>query len=177
MKHANTLKTIVGFIQSVLSRWIPALAKHERLEDIYNYLPIDGLYATSGQPSEAQFELVKDAGFTSVINLAPTSKLENSLIEEARILEDLGLKYVHIPVDFKNPTDADFDAFMQALGEDPSKTWVHCAANMRVSAFTYRLRTQIRNESHAEAAADLEKIWEPTGVWTQFLKLTDESKD
>jgi len=103
MRHSNTAKTILGFLQSVLTRWFPSFAKSDDLEDIYNYLSIDGLYATSGQPSEQQLRLIHNAGYDLVVNLAPTSMLENSLIEEERILHDLGLEYIHIPVNFKNP--------------------------------------------------------------------------
>ena len=169
---ANTLKTILGFIRSVIDRRISVFARAESLEDIYNYVDIDGLYATSGQPSEAQFQLIKDAGYERVINLAPTSMLENSLIEEAQILRDLGLEYIHIPVDFKDPTDADFDQFVEHVTDHgDSKIWVHCAANMRVSAFTYRYRVTQMNESESDAATDLEKIWAPTGVWKKFTAL------
>lgn len=170
MKHSNTAKTIAGFFRSVLSRWIPSLARSERLEDIYNYLPIEGVYATSGQPSESQFQLIRDAGYEVVINLAPTSMLENSVVEEARILQDLGLRYVHIPVDFKNPTEEDFQSFVSNLNTDSARTWVHCAANMRVSAFTYRYRTEVLDENETKALADLQRIWEPMGVWTKFIR-------
>ena len=70
----------------------------------------------------------------------------------------LGLEYTHIPVDFKNPTQADFDAFVAALGEHgATKVWVHCAANMRVSAFMYRYRTQQLGLADEVARADLNK--------------------
>ena len=168
-KYTNTAKTSLGFIRSILSRWLPFLSRNEKLSDIYNYLQIGNLYATSGQPSEAQFQLIKDAGYKTVINLAPTSALENSLIEEESILQDLGLEYIHIPVDFGNPTEADFRAFTKSL-EDSEAVWVHCAANMRDSAFTYRYRTQVLGEDETESMIDLQKIWEPFGVWTKFLE-------
>ena len=53
------------------------------------------------------------------------------------------------------------------------KVWVHCAANMRVSAFVYRYRTEVLGESASVAAEDLRRIWEPTGVWRAFLRFTD----
>ena len=92
----------------MLARFIPALAGNQQLNDIYNYLEIDGVYTTSGQPSAKQFQLIKEAGFQVVVNLAPTSMLENYVVEEKRILEELSIRYVHTPVDFKNPTGPDF---------------------------------------------------------------------
>ena len=169
LRHASTARTMIGFVRSVLGRWIPALAPHDRVEDIYNYLDIEGLYATSGQPSEAQLRLIGDEGYEVVVNLAPQSKLENSVVEEAEILRDAGLEYVHIPVDFKDPTEQDFQSFVKTVS-DGRKVWVHCAANMRVSAFTYRYRTQVLGEDEARAGADLRRIWEPMGVWSEFIK-------
>ncbi|MEM6999355.1 MAG: protein tyrosine phosphatase family protein [Pseudomonadota bacterium] len=167
--HSNTAKTILGFCRSVLGRWIQSLAPDTRIEDIYNFLDIPGLYATSGQPSATQLPLIKDAGYELVINLAPTSMLENSVVEEADILDQLGLTYVHIPVDFKDPTEDDFQQFVSQLS-DGRKTWVHCAANMRVSAFTYRYRTQVLDHDPHAAQQALAKIWTPMGVWAEFIR-------
>ena len=168
-RHSNTARTLLGFVRSVLARWFPSLTGNERLDDIYNYLGIEGLYATSGQPSESQFQLIRDAGYEVVINLAPTSVLENSVVEEKSILQGLGIEYIHIPVDFKNPTEEDFQSFQSSLDGD-KKVWVHCAANMRVSAFTYRYRTKILGQDESEALTDLQKIWSPIGVWSEFIQ-------
>ena len=168
-RYSNTARTLFGFVRSVLARWFPSLSSNERLDDIYNYLAIEGVYATSGQPSESQFQLIRDAGYEVVINLAPTSVLENSVVEERSILQDLGIEYVHIPVDFKNPTEEDFQSFQSSLDGD-KKVWVHCAANMRVSAFTYRYRTKILGQNESEAVEDLQKIWDPIGVWSEFIQ-------
>lgn len=168
-KHLSTVRTIFGFICSVVTRLLPFFSKKEELSDIYNFLPIQNSYATSGQPSEAQFRLIRDAGYKLVVNLAPTSMLENSIVNEDKILQELGLNYVHIPVDFQNPTDDDFQAFVETI-HNKEHVWVHCAANMRVSAFTYRYRTQVLQEDPSQAMADLQKIWEPIGVWAEFIQ-------
>ena len=169
VRHSNTARTLLGFVRAVLSRWFPSLSRNERLDDIYNYLGIEGVYATSGQPSESQFQLIRDAGYEVVINLAPTSVLENSVVEERSILHKLGLNYVHIPVDFRNPTEDDFQSFLSNLN-GAEKVWVHCAANMRVSAFTYRYRTKVLGQDEKEAMTDLQKIWDPIGIWSEFIQ-------
>ena len=138
------------------------------MSDIYNFLPIENLYATSGQPSESQFQLIHAAGYEVVVNLAPTSMLENSVVAEAHILSGLGMEYVHIPVDFKNPAEDDFGRFVTTV-QNRERVWVHCAANMRVSAFTYRYRTEVLNQDQDQAMKDLKRIWEPVGVWSEFI--------
>ena len=166
----NTLKTTWGWIVGLVDRVIPVRRRSRSVDDIYNYLQISETLSTSGQPTEREFELIKAAGFRTVINLAPNHVLENSLQNEGELLQQLGLNYIHIPVDFQNPTDRKFDQFIEhfeAVSGD--KTWVHCAANMRVSAFIYRYRCQVRGEDQSAAQRDLEKIWQPLGVWKSFI--------
>ena len=166
----NTLKTTLGFLRESVSRYTPFKRNSNSIQDIYNYLEIENLFPTSGQPDENQLKLIAQAGYTTVINLAPTSVLENSIIEEQHILRDLGINYIHQPVDFKNPTEKNFNRFVESLEQlGDQKVWVHCAANMRVSAFTYRYRTEILNHSSDAARKDLEKIWQPFGVWKRFI--------
>lgn len=169
MMNANTIRTVWGFYKSQILRCLPASFGGSSLAGICNYLPIDDSISTSGQPTARQFELIRAAGFTTVINLAP-HHAENALPDETGLLRSLGLRYVHIPVDFKNPTATDFDLFTQsmnmAVGE---KIWVHCAANMRVSAFVYKYRRDIRGDNHQVARSDLQRIWEPYGIWKDFL--------
>src|SRR5579864_3774719 len=104
------------------------------LTEIYNFRTIDEKLGTSGQPDEGQFRAIREAGYEAVINLAlPTS--DNALANEGSIVTGLGMAYVHIPVDFKAPTSRDFHAFTCVMDAFAGRrVFVHCAANMRVSA-------------------------------------------
>ncbi|KGD62659.1 hypothetical protein Y5S_03614 [Alcanivorax nanhaiticus] len=127
----NSLRSSVGFTRSL---FMPG-SSADSLEQIFNFLPLSSTLASSGQPSEEQFKRIAKAGFRTVVNLAPHGA-ENALEDEALVLKELGLHYIHIPVDFKQPTDWDYKRFchaMKEVGDNP--VWVHCAANMRVSAF------------------------------------------
>lgn len=169
---SNTVRTILGFLRSAVERKVPFLQKTTAsLADIYNCLPVSELVVTSGQPNEAQLRQIVSAGYLTVVNLAPTSMLENSIVEERSILEQCGAHYVHIPVDFNNPTEHDFDEFVTLMStRQTDKIWIHCAANMRVSAFLYRYRCSVLGHDAGEAKKDLLKIWEPFGVWRDFIK-------
>lgn len=157
-------------MRALAQRWLPFATPTVSLEDIYNYRDLDGLFGTSGQPELEQFDLIRDAGFETVINLAPTSVLENSVKDESTVVEQLGLEYVHIPVDFKDPTEVDYAAFVEAVETRiDRRIWVHCAANMRVSAFIYRYRRTGLGHDEADARRDLEALWEPFGVWKDFI--------
>ena len=167
----NTVKTILGFLATLITRYTPLDLSENSLEGIFNFLPISQSVFTSGQPTEAQFKLIKQAGFQRVINLAPHG-VENALADEAGTLHALELLYVHIPVDFGNPTEDDFTQFCAAMEKaEGEHTWVHCAANMRVSAFLFRYRRDILGNDPQRAEQDLHRIWKPSGVWKRFLAL------
>ena len=108
----STLKTVFGFISQAIGKHIPISLSGDKPEDVFNYLHLSECIVTSGQPNERQLAAISEAGFTGVINLAPTSRLENALIEEASILEAQGVNYIHTPVDFENPTEQDYERFV-----------------------------------------------------------------
>lgn len=140
------------------------------LAEIYGFRAIGGRLGTAGQPSEEQFRAIREAGFEAVINLAlPTS--DNALANEGSIVTGLGMSYVHIPVDFKMPTAQDFRAFCRVLEAfEGRRAFVHCAANMRVSAFVFLYRVLQERTPRAEAERDLHAIWQPDEVWSRFIE-------
>jgi uncharacterized protein (TIGR01244 family) len=169
MLSTNTLKTIAGYFLTLVERYTKLPLASRRLVGICNFLKIDDTITTAGQPTAAQLELVKDAGYRAVINLAPQATA-NALPDERAAVEALGMTYIHIPVDFQRPGESDFERFCDAMREvGGSPVFVHCAANMRVSAFVYRYRWQIRGDDRQRAAQDLHRIWEPAGVWKAFV--------
>ncbi len=114
--------------------------------------------------------MIRKAGYTTIINLAPYDRIEAPLKNEKRIVTDLGMEYVHIPVDFFNPTAANFKQFINTINKaSGQKTWVHCAANARASSFIYRYRCSVLGIDEQVAIWDLREIWEPFGVWKKFL--------
>ena len=169
MSLAATIKSSVGFLATLITRYTPLDLSRDSVEGIFNFVEIREGLLTSGQPTEAQLALVRAADVRRVINLAP-HHAENALADEAGTLAALEMEYTHIPVDFQAPTDADFEAFcqaMQSVGDE--NVLVHCAANMRVSAFIYRYRRDVLNEDDDRIRRDMERIWEPFGVWKEFL--------
>jgi len=139
-----------------------------RLNQIRNFLRIDDRLATSGMPQPDDFAALRQAGFEVVINLAlPTS--DNALPNEGDLVAAQGMTYVHIPVKFDAPQPADFDRFTRVLDACAGqRVFVHCAANRRVSAFIFLHRLQ-RGAIRAAAESDLQEIWQPDGVWREFL--------
>ncbi len=138
-------------------------------ESIYHWRRLDDRITTSGQPTEQQLAEIAALGVRHVVNLGLHTH-EKALPDEAASARRLGMTYIHIPVDFQNPTDADFDRFcttMDRLRDVP--VHVHCIANYRVSAFFYRYRRDILGMDAAQARAELAEIWKPEGVWAAFI--------
>ncbi|MGG6267743.1 protein tyrosine phosphatase family protein [Leptolyngbya sp. AN03gr2] len=140
------------------------------METIQNFVQINDRLATAGQPTIKQFTAIRDAGYTVVINLAvPTS--EGAIANERQIVESLGMQYFHIPVVWDNPTIDDFNQFSNVMQTHSDQSvFVHCAKNMRVSAFVYLYRRSHENMSEEEARADLIKIWQPNPTWQTFMR-------
>ena len=139
------------------------------LDGIYNFLPLTDHVATAGQPTEAELSAVKAAGYEAVINLLPADS-SNALADEEGIVSRLGLAYIHIPVDWAKPEAADAERFFDALDAyQDRRVFVHCAANMRVSAFMYLYRALRQHVPPAEAVTDLHRIWTPNETWQRFM--------
>ena len=98
----RTWRTTFLFFNSLVRRKFGLSSNCKLLSQIFNYLKIDDNLRTSGQPSESDFELISQAGFQTVINLAPHN-FENSLKDEAGLLQSLSIEYVHILLDLLNP--------------------------------------------------------------------------
>jgi protein tyrosine phosphatase (PTP) superfamily phosphohydrolase (DUF442 family) len=140
------------------------------MEDIYNFLKISDTIATSGQPTSEQFWAIKKAGYEVIVNLAlPESS--NALPDEKQIVENQGMQYIHIPVVWENPTLENVTEFFHVMEENVDKqVFVHCAANMRVSAFMYLYRCLHEGISDEDAKKDLQKIWIPNETWQKFIE-------
>jgi uncharacterized protein (TIGR01244 family) len=142
------------------------------LEDIYNYLRLTDLISTSGQPSEAQIAEIVQAGFLVVINLA-LSGTDYALEDEAATVQANGMDYIHIPVIWDHPTLADLEAFIQAMdAHQGDKIFVHCAANMRVSAFMALYRIKRLGWEPEKAFEEVKRIWTPNETWQAFIEQT-----
>jgi len=124
---------------------------------------------TSGQPSEDQLDDIQKLGVKTIFNLGPHTH-ENALPDDAASAAALGIKYVHIPVAFDAPSEANFNSFVAAMKSCVGETvHVHCIANMRVSAFFYRYNCGVLGMREAALRMVMDSIWTPGGVWAVFI--------
>ena len=141
------------------------------MNKILNYVKINELISTSGQPKIEELELIANEGFEVIINLAMTTT-SNALENEDKIVSSLNMSYIHIPVDFENPKLSDLKLFLnilQALGAN--KVWIHCAKNYRVSAFMYVYHKYILHTPFEQIDLSIFDMWQPSLAWQELMKV------
>ena len=125
---------------------------------------------TSGQLSEKDIARLPALGIGAVINLALPTSL-NALPGEAEFVKRQGIAYIHIPVDWERPELYQLTQFFDTLKAfEGRKVWVHCAKNMRASAFIYLYRRLCLAESEEASAHPMQKVWVPNETWQAFIR-------
>ena len=149
------------------------------MKDIYNYQFLNEKLSSSGMPTAEQMKEVAEASVQVVINLALVTS-QGALPNEDSVVKSLGMKYVHIPVEWNNPTKQNLDDFFSTMDEHKEdKVLVHCQANYRASSFVMLYRVLKLGWKKEDAIPVMEKMWNPEDfpIWQQFIdeNLPDEA--
>lgn len=136
-----------------------------------NFRRVSDTVTTSGRIAPDVLAGLRAEGYDVVVNLLPDTS-EQATRNEAAIVAEQGLTYVHLPVDFAAPTREELEAFVEVMDAHDGKTiHVHCAANYRVSVF-YGLYAVRRGAwSPDEARQHIRGLWPdgPDPVWSDFI--------
>jgi protein tyrosine phosphatase (PTP) superfamily phosphohydrolase (DUF442 family) len=133
-------------------------------------LQISDRLLTAGQPTPDELRQAAAEGWEVVINLARPDS-DGAFEGEGDLCRSLGMEYVSIPVVWENPTAGDLSLFFAAMERHrEKKILAHCAFNMRVSAFVFLYRVLKLGVAEDTAREDLLSIWQPEGVWAQFIE-------
>lgn len=134
-----------------------------------NVVPISAILVTSGQPGAAALGRLGAQGFGAVIYLAPPTS-SDAVAGEADIVRRQGLQFVNIPIEFGEPTEADFQAFVAAMNRlGDRKVLVHSQVNMRASTMTFLYRVIVLHVAPELAYESVARIWSPRGPWKNLL--------
>lgn len=104
----------------------------EQVVELGTVSAVDGV-TSAGQPTEAALEVFADSGYVAVIDLRGAD--EDRGLDEAAVVEDLGMHYVNMPItgrdaiNFENAKKLD-----DLLAGFDGSALVHCAAGNRVGA-------------------------------------------
>jgi protein tyrosine phosphatase (PTP) superfamily phosphohydrolase (DUF442 family) len=138
--------------------------------DVKNFVRVDDRLGTAGQPTESQLRDVAAEGYVAVVNLGLLDP-NYCLPDEAGLVASLAMAYRHIPVKFDAPAVADFRAFVATMDAGAGrKTFVHCAANYRVSAFVALYGELRLGWSRARADEHARRVWTPNETWLGFIE-------
>ncbi|MCG6949770.1 MAG: hypothetical protein LJE93_12735 [Acidobacteria bacterium] len=98
----------------------------------------DGRLLIGGQPDEDALHRLRELGVTVIVNLRTSSEMDDRdrvPFDEAEIVRDLGMKYIHIPLGGEDhPYTAEaVKQFAVALEENPGRIFLHCTVAWRAS--------------------------------------------
>ena len=130
------------------------------LFELFNYYEYSSDLASSGQPTREQLPDIAEAGISAVINLAPLTS-PGAFPDEGERFEELGIDYIHIPVNWEQPLLTDLKSFLVAMDQFRDKRiLVHCMANARASLFVYLWRTLKAGDDVNDAHKTMLAIWD-----------------
>jgi protein tyrosine phosphatase (PTP) superfamily phosphohydrolase (DUF442 family) len=147
------------------------------MDHILNFIQLTPRIGTAGQPTAEQFADVARAGYAVVVNLAVPDS-HNAVPNEGSLVTATGMTYINIPVRWEDPTLRDLQRFLRTMRAfEDEKVFVHCAMNMRVSAFMYHYLTLEEGLPTDQARSPILEKWAPKmdEVWQRFLALTPEA--
>lgn len=146
------------------------------MDRILNFVQRTDSIATAGQPLPEQFAAIAAAGYSVVVNLAVPDS-HNAVANEGSLVAATGMTYVNIPVKWEDPTRADLRRFLRTMRAfEGERIFVHCAMNMRVSAFMFHYLTIEQGLPPEQARGWILEQWAPKmdEVWKRFLALSPE---
>jgi protein tyrosine phosphatase (PTP) superfamily phosphohydrolase (DUF442 family) len=137
--------------------------------DAPNLVEISPRLVTSGQPNAATLASLAAHGFAADIYLAPLT-VHDAVRDEPEIVRRQGLTFIHIPIEFNEPGERDFERFAEAMASlRERKVLVHCQVNMRASAMVFLHRVIVDREDPERAYEAVAKVWSPNGQWRRFI--------
>jgi uncharacterized protein (TIGR01244 family) len=114
-----------------------------------------------GQPTEKALRELKAKGVTTVVNLRMPEEMARVGFDEAALVKELGITYVHIPM--RGTADhpygpKELDAFAAAMASAEGKVLLHCTIAWRASHLWAAYLIRERKVPVAEALAQTRMI-------------------
>jgi protein tyrosine phosphatase (PTP) superfamily phosphohydrolase (DUF442 family) len=140
------------FVTALILGAVPTTQEQAQVPPIRNFLQVNTEFCTGGQPRVEHYAMLKEKGVKAVLNLRQPT--EHRADEEKQLVEELGLKYFNVPVNYQNPTAESVDEFLKITDDKANRPmFVHCTAAIRVGAF-WTIRRVVRDGLSWEAALE-----------------------
>src|ERR687895_1825710 len=126
------------------------------------YASVGDDFYIAGQPTERALREMKKLGVTTVINLRMPQEMERIGFDEAKLVTELGMKYVHIPMRGGTGEHAyspqTLRKFADAMKAADGKVLLHCTVAWRASHIWAAYLIQERGVTDADALAHARAI-------------------
>lgn len=137
-RYLTLLVAIVAFATASQAQLQPTAPKAFPNVEIKNFGQMDERLYRGGQPEPGDYQALKDLGITTVIDLR-----KDATNYERKNVEELGMKYVNIPMTGWTTKDESVEEFLRVVNDSSSgKIFVHCAAGKHrtgLAGAVYRL--------------------------------------
>lgn len=105
------------------------------VDDIENFTRVDATVATGGTTSPSAMPALAALGYRAVINLHRPSEAGVELDASRASAEAVGLRFVSLPFDGKDPDSATIENFLRVVGDSANQpAFIHCSSGNRVGA-------------------------------------------
>lgn len=114
-----------------------------------------------GQPTAQALRDLKARGVTTVVNLRMPDEMTRVTFDEAALLKELGITYVHIPLNGRDETayaPAALDRFASVMATATGKVLLHCTVAWRASHMWGAYLIRDRQVPVTEALAQVRRI-------------------
>jgi uncharacterized protein (TIGR01244 family) len=121
--------------------------------------------SVGAQPSAGDVQQLARDGFKTVINLRVENEEDGQLspIDEAQMVREAGMEYLHIPVISSQIREGQVDEFRNALENLPKPVFVHCAKGKRAGLFSLMDQAQSEGWSGKDTVSRAKQMgWEIT---------------
>ena len=167
--HCTRRTALLAPLAAVLSTPAAHAAEPARFQ-APNLVEISPTLVTCGQPNAAALKTLAAHGFAADIYLAPLT-VYDAVRDEPEIVRGHGLEFVHIPIAFNEPDEADFARFTEAMATlRERKVLVHCQVNMRASSMVFLYRAIKLKEPPDAAYKAVAQVWSPQGPWKNLIE-------
>jgi protein tyrosine phosphatase (PTP) superfamily phosphohydrolase (DUF442 family) len=137
---------------------------------IQNYFQYSELLASGAQPSQDQINDLRAEEFEAIVNISPISA-RNAVKDEALIVEQNNMDYIHFPVDCSNLRPLHYSTFKGIMnGLEGKKVFVHCGGNIKSSNLLHMYHVLEKGIDEEESLQALKQIQNPEAKWFDYFK-------
>ena len=134
MKHHMLAIVAAGAVVAVAASSLDAQVTRQTMPGVRNMTQVTPTVACAGATDASAIAEIAQRGFKTIISLRLASEEGANVSEAQTAAAAAGIRYVHIPYNVSQPTDAVVDQFLAAVADDANHPlFIHCGSANRVA--------------------------------------------